>query len=257
MNEKLPSEQKTALDMGSHTSEVFAGKVESPALKEMYSESADFFVAIIKSRLDMGKGPYSLADLGSFRGELLQNVLQKLPEKVFEPVVVGINRLALQENAAKRKVVADLERIPLGDHSVDIALVRYVLQLNNLEKQKEIVKEVARVIKKFAIIQHLGADNVDTGTWRSQVNNALSSSQIPKLTQQGRFYSSRDEVEQFMNEEHVSFERVQDRVVQHLSDVYISRYGLNAEEAVKVRELLGNKDFIAQTTWLLYPNLRQ
>lgn len=236
--------------MGEMTSEVFAGRIEKQSLMELYGESADFFANVIRSKLNPKNGQYSLVDLGSFKGELLQNVLQKLPEYEINPVVVDVNEGALAENvASRRRIVAHAEKIPFADSSVDIVFVRYVLQWNDFEKQKEIIKEIGRVMKKFAVIQHLGADSDDPGVWRSRVDAALE--EIPKVGKQGRFYSSRDELEEFMRKEGISFERVQDRVVQNLSDVYINRYGLDEFESQKVKAELGEKDYVVQTTWIL------
>ncbi len=239
-------------DMGDETSEVFAGRVEKQSLVEIYAESADFFANTIKARLDPKDGPYSLADLGSFKGELLRDILEKLPEYKINPIVIDLNENALRENLVGRHaIVANLEKIPLMDQSVDIAVVRYVLQWNDFQKQKEIIREILRVVKKFAIIQHAGSPSDNSEEWRLRVDGMLGG--IQKIGKQGRFYSSRAELEQFMEEEGISFERLQDRVVKDLSDVYISLYNLDDIESEKVKTGLGEKDYVVQTSWILHP----
>lgn len=87
----------------------------------------------------------------------------------------------------EKKNTADLTKIPLEDNGVDIGMARYVLVWNDSEKQQAILKEISRIIKNFAIIQHAGADNENPDDWRKNTNELLSGI-IPKIKRSGHFF---------------------------------------------------------------------
>jgi hypothetical protein len=124
------------------------------------------------------------------------------------------------------------------------------LQWNNAEKQKKILKEAERVVNDFAIIQHVGADNEDKDLWRDRVNNLLGG-KVDKLKRNDYFFSSRDEIEIWMKEQNISFNRIQDRKVEKFSNLFFERYDLDGEEKLKTENILGDKDYVIQTTWLI------
>ncbi len=90
---------------------------------------------------------------GVFKGELLGNILDKLPDYKFHTIAVDINGEALKENlSAQEKIISTLDKIPLKDKSIDVVFCRYVLAWNNPKKQQEILKEITRIVSGFAII---------------------------------------------------------------------------------------------------------
>lgn len=187
----------------------------------------------------------------------MKNVLNLLNNYNFH--TLGIDtELALKENyVAQEKIPANLTKLPLKDKSVDLAMMRYVLQWNSQESQQKILQEIARVIKGFAIIQHVGADNTYTELWRHNFNDVLDGQEVPKLERHGHFVSSRAEIESWMKEQKINFQRLSERKVDKISDVLIERYALNEDEASTTREVLADKDYIIQTTWLILPNSYQ
>jgi ubiquinone/menaquinone biosynthesis C-methylase UbiE len=239
-------------NQGEKASEVFKGESNSLTIKQLYEESAEYFADIIKSKLSDKNKTYKLADLGSFKGELLGNILGKLHDYKFNTIAVDINEEALKENSfAQKKIIATLDKTTLKNKSVDIAICRYVLQWNNQQKQQEILKEISRITKGFAIIQHVGADNENSDKWRERIDDLLDGEEIPKLKRIGHHFSSRDEIENWMQENKINFERLTERKVENVSNVFIERYNLNDEESLKTKEILGDKNYIIQTTWLI------
>lgn len=252
MNEKIP-EQKIIPDMGEQTSKVFAGEYVSETNKEMYAETAQFFADEIRKRLPVREQPYIIADIGSYKGELLVNILKLLPDYHFETVAVDVNKHALSDNSAGQKIIADSEKLPFVNNSVDLIIIRYLLAWNNAAKQKRILEQIAQSVNKFALVEHAGADINETEKWREKMDDLLNGIEVPKMKRSGHFFSSRDEIETWLNQSGISFERLKDRVVQNGADVYIERYGLNKNEAEKTKEILGDKNYFRQTDWIVYP----
>ena len=56
-----------------------------------------------------------------------------------------------------------------------------------------------------------------------------------------------------MDCENIRYERVLSKKIQGLSQPFIERYSLSNEQASKLRGMLGDKDFLTQTTWIIYP----
>jgi len=243
---------KPIFDMGVKTSDIFRGKSESGSVKEIYGESARFFSDIIRSRFPADK-KYSLLDIGSAKGELLSEMLEYLPEYEFDITATDTNSGVINENPAKNKVVADAESLPVNDHDIDIVLMRYVLQFNSLNSQENILREIQRVTKGVSIIQHGGADNVDSNNWRNRVDQMFHSSELLPLKRDGIFYSSQNEVESLMNKNNIHYERIQSRRIEGLSQAFIERYSLDNDQIELIKRMLGDKDYIMQTTWIIYP----
>ena len=187
--EKIENNKMALDNQGNGAHEIFSGKVESEAVRKAYGESVQYFSELIKNKLTPGN--YEVADVGSFKGELLNNLIDKLPEYHFDVVAIDRDRQALADNKnTNNKLVANLDRIPLQDKSVDIAIARYVLVWNKVDKQKEIIKEIARVIKEFAIIQHSGSDEEYPDEWRKRISILFNGKEIPKLKRETHFFSS-------------------------------------------------------------------
>jgi len=249
------SKEERILDMGRDTSVVFAGKAKSPANIEMYGQTADLFASEIRKKLLARQEAYSLLDVGSFQGELLSELLKKLPGYNMEATAVDANTVALRSNrAAKKVVVATAESLPFADKSFDIAIMRYVLQWNTEDVQKRILSELMRVVKGFILIEHVGCDPEEAKVWRDRLDVLFTGKDVPKLKRTNYLFSSRDEVEQWMKELNAHFERVRDRSLNDGADTYIERYALTTEEAQKTRELFGDRNYFQQTDWVVFPS---
>ena len=250
--EQLNKVPKPIYHMGIKTSDVFRGKSELGPVREIYGESAKFFSEIIRSKFVADKRR-SLLDIGSAKGELLSEMLGYLPEYEFDVTATDTNPYAIDENPAKNKIVADAESLPIDDNTIDITLMRYVLQFNSLNSQENILKEVQRVTKEIAIVQHGGADSVDSDSWRSCVDQIFHSSELLPLNRDGILYSSQNEVESMMDKNNIRYERIQSRRIEGLSQAFIERYSLNEGQIKLIKNMLGDKDYIMQTTWIIYP----
>ncbi len=246
---------KTKNYQGEHGDVVFRGEGRFLANKELYAESAENFANVIKEKLPVREEPYVLADLGGHKGELLGNILEKLPEYDFKTIAVDLNEDALAQNVtAVEKVVASLDKLPLSDKSVDVVMARYVLPWNSQEVQKNILKEIIRVAKQFAIIEHAGAPSDDAEAWRQNLNKLFNNEKVTELNgRHTQFFSSRGEIEDWMTEAGVHFERITERKVDNLSDVFIEKWGMGSAKINAVKNILGDKDYIMQTRWVIYP----
>lgn len=71
------------------------------------------------------------------------------------------------------------------------------------------------------------------------------------------FFSSGEDVERWMINNGINFERLMERKVEKVSNVFIERIALNESEAQIARDLLGDKDYIIQTTWLIFGQNRE
>lgn len=238
--------------MGEGSTDVFSGNGQTLVIKEAYGETAKFFAEEISHRLKPDNS-YKLLDVGTSRGELLQSLLSKLPTYNFETVGVDINKDILEENkVAKQKIVASIDSLPLEDKSVDISIMRYVLQWNSLERQKTILSEIARVTKKFILIEHAGADNSNPDDWRKPYVELFNGVQIPRMKREEHCYSSRDEVERIMNNLGLKFERLQEKRIENIADIFIARYKLNDEESMQLKDILKDHNYFIQTDWVIY-----
>ncbi len=252
-NTELQKDPKPVFDMGPKTKEVFRGNSESLAVKEIYGESAELFAKVIRSKLPPD-GSYSLVDIGSAKGELLQDILKLLPEYSFNVTATDTNSTALSENLVENKIVADAESLPFSEHEIDLGIMRYILQFNLPESQERIIKEIARITKEFTIVQHGGADNDNAEEWRKVVDQIFCDNKLSEINRTGMFWSSAKEIEDFMDKNHIRYERIQSRKIDGLSQVYIERYPLSSEQSTYLRKIMESKDYIVQTTWIIYPN---
>lgn len=174
-----------------------------------------------------------------------------MPEYNIEAVAADINQKELVKNFADKKVVASAEKLPLADESVDVVTMRYVLHLNDKEKQEEILKEIYRVIKQYAIIEHGGSDNQETDEWRRIVHGFYNSKDIPEFKRTEFYFSSPDEIEALMDKNKIPFDRVMEKKVNNLSDTIITRFNMSEDSTKKTKERLAGKDYIIRTIWLI------
>lgn len=239
-------------NQGEKTSVVFAGKGKSSASQRIYAESAELFAALIADSLSPERGPHVLADIGSFKGELMDEILERLRGHAFHTVAVDINRQALDENRADRKIVADVADTLLEDKAIDVAICRYVLQWNPPDKQRQILRELDRITKRAVILQHFGCDDRDLAH-RARVDEVLSGLHIPKLLRKDYYLSSAREIEAWLTQAGLPFIRQSHVKVENLSDSFIDRYNLGRIEARKLKDILGAYDYIILTTWTLAP----
>jgi hypothetical protein len=251
INEQKP---ERTIEQGENSSKVFSGEEnKTQTTVELYGQSAEFFADMIRERL-MPNREYKLADLGCYGGELLQNILDLLPNYKFHTIGVDCEKNLENNKSAEEKIVADLEQIPLADKNVNVAISRYTLAWNNAEKQKEILKEISRIVCNFAIIQHAGADGENSNDWRAKFDDLFDGDEVPACKRTGYYFSSREEIEKWMNENKIKFERIVERKVEEVSNVFIERWALNEEDSEKTRKILADKNYVIQTTWLITPN---
>jgi hypothetical protein len=243
--------RERAQDMGANTSEVFAGNVREKAVAEMYNESVPFFAGELRQRLEPDK-EYVLADIGAYEGKLTESVVKALPDRKIKTIALDVNRPALTKNRADFKAMAEAQHLPLADKSVDVAMMRYVLQWNNPEKQKQMIKETARVIKDFALIEHIGSGDEDPAAWRVNMDKLLGGA-VPKLQRDEQFFSSAGEIEQWMTEAGIRFERVGQKRIDNVSEVFAARFPLDPAEVQQVRDILGDNNYEIRTRWIIYP----
>jgi hypothetical protein len=232
---------------GEKASDAFHGKSENNAMKLVYSESADLFSQEIKKYFKPGN--YNLVDLGGHRGEFLNDILLKLPEYTFDSTVVDIND-GIDKDVNAKKLQIDIRNTPFTDKSIDITIVRYVLAWNSLLNQKEILKEIARITKGIAIIQHQGSMNEDPLRLQNALHTVFNGD-IPKLKRDNCLFTESILVETRMNELGIEYEKIQNRMVKGLSDIFIERFSLSEHEAQKTKDILHDCDYIIQTTWVL------
>ena len=240
-------------NMGEAASDIFAGKSEeSEAIQKIYNKSPLIYAEIIRRYLPAISKLYKLVDLGSHKGELVKTLLFRLPEYKFQVIALDTDEDSLSENKnVDYKIVADAEKIPLADKSVDLVIARYILQWNSLEKQKRILSEIKRIVSNIAIVEHVGADNQYPDVWRERINDLFDGEEVPKLKRKNYYFSSRDEIERWMSEAGIKFERILDEVVQNGVGIFTKRYNLSEKEVEKVRKVLAEKDYICHTVWVI------
>ncbi len=66
------------------------------------------------------------------------------------------------------------------------------------------------------------------------------------------FWSSADEIETLMKGQGIKFEKVALKKISGLSQAYIERYSLNDDQIKLLTEIMADKDYLIQTTWV-YP----
>lgn len=173
---------------GVNSSKVFSGKYETETTKKIYAESAEYMANIIKERIKERGIVYTFADFGSYKGELMQEILETLSEYNFRTIGIDFEENLKENEVVQEKIPADLSKLPLKDRSIDFGIARYVLIWNSPEKQKKILSEISRVIKDFVIVQHAGSDNDNPEKWRKRLDDLFDSKEIPKLERHGHFF---------------------------------------------------------------------
>ena len=227
-----------AFDMGSATSAVFAGRGACETNRQAYAETAGFFAGEIMHRLPARSERYLLVDLGTFKGELLQTLVEALPDYSFRTVGIDVNGPALAENrAAAARILASVARLPLRDGSADLAIARYVLQWNNLDDQKQMLAEMTRAVRHFALLEHNGPGDAETEAWREIQRRLFTGLEIPKLKREDCYYGSPDEIEQWLRSLGITHERLKSRTIEKLLDLYGERYALDARESALLRRI--------------------
>ena len=239
-------------DQGGGAHDVFSGKVESETVRKTYEESVQYFSDLIKNQI--APGNYKIADLGSFKGELMDNLVSKLPEYDFDVISVERDENALRGNkSSNKKIVASLDNIPLENKSIDIAIARYVLVWNEIDKQREMIKEIGRVAKGFGIIQHSGSSEDYPEEWRKRISILFSGKEIPKLKRENHFFSSPKEIDKMMDEENIPYEKKQNRKINDIAMVFKEKYNLTENEYQKAKEIMGDMNYVIQSTWMIFP----
>ena len=56
-----------------------------------------------------------------------------------------------------------------------------------------------------------------------------------------------------MTEEGIKFERINEKIIIDIAEIYSERFGLSEEEFIKTKEILADKNFFVQTDWVIYP----
>ncbi len=218
----------------------------------IYSESAKFFAEdIIRDYFTVGVR-YSLIDMGGAGGDLVSNILSFVPDYAFDVTVVDNDKTELSKNkTASVKLFADASSVPVPDKKFDLTIVRYVMPWNVWDKQINILREIKRITKGCAIIQHCGPVNERADEWRSRLDNALNKSGIDKLKRDNYFFATESQMENLFKKEDVKFFIKQSRVVHGFTDVFAERFDLNPGEKSTVEKALGDMNYLGQTTWLL------
>ena len=244
--------------MGVDTSHVFSGDAKSESVRKIYGESAGLFADLIRQYLPPTSDEYTLADLGSFKGELLKKVVSNLdPGYKIKTIGIDINEEAMQDNPADERIVSSVDALPLADKSVDISIMRYVLQWNTLEKQAEILKELNRVTRKVGIVQHCCPDDQNADEWRRHSDDVYDGEEISKMKRAAYYFSSPSEVEAMMVESGIKFKKISEITAPDFSQIFIERYALSEEEAVLLRKILGEFDYENVVTWVILPEAIQ
>src|SRR3989338_6062625 len=173
-------------EQGKKAPTLFKGDGNSNTSKIIYGESADLFSQLIRKEFKPSK--LSLIDFGTSGGEFLDSLLKKLPEYRFSTIGIDRERKALDKNSiVDTRMNSDLVKISLKDNCGDIVIMRYVLQWDSIKKQKIILSELNRVMNKFAIIQHAGADSKNAEKWR-KTNDNLFKGKISALNRFEQFF---------------------------------------------------------------------
>lgn len=237
---------------GDGATEIFSGESKNTVVEKMYGESAPYFAEIIRNFLVARELSYEILDIGTFRGELLSKVITELGEQYrFNKTGIDLEKDALVgNNNLDEKILGDAADMPFSDKAFDVVLCRYVLQWNNVDRQKQIISELQRVNRGFVIIQHAGSGDEDADEWKEKIHELVFGG-VPKVSRAQGYFSSPSEIERWMEELNISFKRLQYRRLDGLSSVFAEKYKLTKEEENKVSEILGDKNYIYQTTWIV------
>lgn len=252
--EKFEQTKTETLEQGKGASRAFEGERGVLVIEKIYGESAKFFADEIRKFLPPRPEAYTMSvlDVGSYRGEFLKDLIAEFGNDYnFDVTAIDANEAALKDNpAAGMKVVGNVAQLPFRDNAFDVTVMRYVLPWNTKVEQKQILGEVNRVSDKYAIIQHSGAVRENSNDWQVEFHKIFSGD-IPKLKREKVYFSSPTEIESWMSEEGINYRVLQDRVVPDVSDLFIAKYELSPVDTAKIKELLVDRDYIEQASWVL------
>lgn len=239
-------------NMGPNASRFFSGTVsDSDVIDRLFNQSASLFADVIRKSTTEYDSVIALLDIGSYKGEFATSIISMIKDKSFVITAVDSNSTVLAENKiALFKVEAPAYALPLLDKTYDVSIMRYVLHWNSWENQKKILSEAIRVTKGIFIVQHLGSDVVDNFEWNKRMQEVVGGI-VPKLYRPDAYFSSSNEIEEYVKEFPVSVVRLQNRRIEKPSIGYQKRFDLSDSDFRRVQEILGDKDYIMQTTWLI------
>lgn len=229
---------------------LFHGISNNKTIKLIYGESADLFSDVIREKFNPESGPYNLLDLGSHKGEFLQDFIKRLPEYEFITTAVEFNDFDLEKNIADNKVLSDVKEVSLEDKKFDITTSRYVLAWNSIENQKRIISEIKRLTKGIAVIQHQGADKNNPDELQKS-SEELFNGAIPSLKRDEFYFSTETQLEDILKENDIKYEIIQSRKIEGLAEIFIEKYSLEDSDSKKVEDILKDSNYIVQTTFVL------
>ncbi|MDP2655562.1 MAG: methyltransferase domain-containing protein [bacterium] len=125
------------------------------------------FIEHLPQDLFSNKTPVIL-DAGSSQGVVGEYVSNEFIKRGSTPrlILMDTNDAALKKSfVATEKIVADLKNIPLGDSSINLALLRSVLHYeSDIGEQKKILRELYRVLSSEGVLvsQFASFDNEET-----------------------------------------------------------------------------------------------
>ncbi|MFA6601666.1 MAG: class I SAM-dependent methyltransferase [Candidatus Paceibacterota bacterium] len=234
-------------EQGANSIDVFHGRSQSYVIQAFYKDSVPLYAGLIRKNLKPGR--YSVADFGGHKGELLSEFISALPEYQFEPIILDKVE-GLETSLNFKKIVGDIIGNSLPNKSVDIVIMRYVLPWDAYENQKLILNEVKRVCKNLAIIQHQGAPS-DNPKPLQEATKVLWGGTIPTLKRDHGFFTESSQVEKWMVELGMNFEKVEEKYIETLSEMFIEKFKLNESEADQTKKILNGCDGITITTWVV------
>lgn len=235
-------------NQGENSEKTFHGIGSVGAIKLFYGESASLFAKIIRANYKPGK--YTLADLGGHKGELLADILKELPEYEFDAIIIDRVAGLDDKNIKTRKIVGNIINSEIANKSIDIVIMRYVLPWDAYDKQKLIIQETQRICRGITIIQHQGAPD-DNPRLLQEASLKLWSGIVPVLKRDYGFFTEAKKVEKWMDELNIKYEKIDQKYIETLSEMFIEKFKLNENDANKTIELLKGCDGITITTWLL------
>ncbi len=233
---------------GQNSTDAFHGKSQSKAMQSLYKDSVPLFAQIIRNNLKPSK--YTLVDFGGHKGELVSELLSALPEYEFDSTIIDKGE-GMEAGVNAKKIVGDIINNSLPDKSADLVLLRYVLPWDAYENQKLILNEVKRVCKTIAIIQHQGAPS-DNPKPLQEASLRLWSGLVPTLKRDHGYFTEATKIEKWMQELGMNFEKVEEKYVETLSEMFTEKFHLNAQEAAATKDILKGCDGISITTWIIH-----
>ncbi len=234
-------------EQGQNSETVFHGNGQQKSIYEFYGKSASLFANTIHTNLPAGD--YVLADLGGHKGELLGDILNLLPEYNFDSIIIDkVEGLDLKVKT--RKIIGDIIDSKIPDKSIDVVIVRYVLPWDKFENQKLILKEIKRICRGIAIIQHQGAPN-DNPKPLQDASIKLWGGSVPVLKRNYGFFTEAKKIEEWMNELQIKFNKIDEKYIETLSGLFSENFGLSPADTKMTEDILSGCDGITVTTWLL------